>query len=161
MAEYLIQEESLIELADIIRRKYEYFDCNIQMISDRKNLTTITIPDNVTTIGDSAFWECENLTTVIIPNSVTTLSNQAFIYCSNLTTITIPNSVTSIGSGAFQGCRSLTDIYIHPVIPPKIGNYMAIPTITTIHVPIGSGDAYKNATNWSSYADKIVEDIVV
>ena len=75
-------------------------------------LTNVTIPNSVTSIGTSAFSQCEELTNVIIPNSVTTIGNEVFSYCSGLTNVTIPNSVTIIGNSAFYGCESLTSITI-------------------------------------------------
>ena len=72
----------------------------------------ITIPDSVTSIGESAFSGCTGLTSVTIPDSVTSIGSYAFYYCSSLTSITIPDSVTSIGSYAFQSCSSLTSITI-------------------------------------------------
>ena len=126
------------------------------------NLTNVTIPDGVTTIGDYAFSACTNLTNVIIPNSVITIGSSVFDWCTNLTNVTIPDGVTSIGYNAFNYCTSLTDIYLYPTTPPTLQNTNAISTATTtIHVPIGCGDAYKNATNWSNFADKIVEDIEI
>ncbi|WP_242403069.1 leucine-rich repeat protein, partial [Prevotella scopos] len=47
---------------------------------------------------------CSSLTSVTIPNSVTTIGDNAFIGCSSLTSVTIPNSVTRIGSEAFRNC---------------------------------------------------------
>ena len=67
-------------------------------------LTSITIPNFVTTIGSSTFSGCSGLTSITIPNSVTTIGGYAFSRCSGLTSITIPNSVTSIESGAFFLC---------------------------------------------------------
>ena len=110
----------------------------------------------------SSFFRCTSLTNVTIPNSVTTIGYSAFSACTSLTNVTIPNSVTIIESGAFDYCTSLTDMYLYPTTPPTLQNTNAISTATTtIHVPIGCGDAYKNATNWSSFADKIVEDIEI
>ena len=67
-------------------------------------LTSITIPNSVKSIGDNAFSSCSGLTSVTIPNSVTSIGGGAFSYCENLTSVTIPNSVTSIGDGAFSIC---------------------------------------------------------
>ena len=92
--------------------------------------------------------------------SVTTIYSSAFSYCTNLTSVTIPDSVTIIVGSTFNYCTNLTDIYLHPSTPPTLG-ILTIPSTTTIHVPVGSGDAYKSATNWSSFADKIVEDIEI
>ena len=76
------------------------------------SLTSITIPESVTSIGDRAFTSCESLTSVTIPNSVTSIGVMVFNYCSSLTSVTIPNSVTSIGYWAFRDCSSLTSITI-------------------------------------------------
>ena len=73
-------------------------------------IITVTIPDSVTSIGDSAFAVCRNLTSIVIPNNVTSIGPWAFHYCTNLSAITIPNSVTEIGHWAFQNCVSLTSI---------------------------------------------------
>lgn len=75
-------------------------------------LTSITIPNSVTSIGYGAFIGCSGLTLITIPNSVTSIGNIAFDGCSGLTSITIPNSVTSIGYSVFRGCTSLTSITI-------------------------------------------------
>lgn len=74
------------------------------------SLTSITIPNSVTSIGNSAFNSCRGLTTISIPDSVTTIGNSAFNSCSGLTTIAIPNSVTNIGSYAFGYCTNLNSV---------------------------------------------------
>jgi hypothetical protein len=71
---------------------------------DCTGLTSITIPEGVTTLGDNAFNGCTGLTSITIPASVTTIGRNAFFFCSALTSITIPASVTNIGTGAFYGC---------------------------------------------------------
>ena len=147
-----IYEEDLSYATKI--KNYVFRDCN--------NLTSVTIPDSVTSIGNYAFYYCNNLTSITIPNSITTIGDSAFSYCNSLTSLTIPDSVETIDEQAFRFCRSLTDMYMYPTIPPILGDTYAISDYTTtIHVPIGCGDAYKNATNWSSFADKIVEDIEI
>ena len=74
------------------------------------NLTNITIPDSVTTIGGYAFSDCCSLTNIIIPNSVTTIGDYAFSWCSKLNSITISDSVTTIPMYAFWNCYKLTNI---------------------------------------------------
>ena len=69
--------------------------------------TAVTIPDSVTSIGDSAFWDCTSLTSIAIPDSVTSIGSDAFNGCSSLTSISISDGVTSIGSDAFKNCTSL------------------------------------------------------
>ena len=75
-------------------------------------LTSVTIPNSVTSIGSSAFSGCSGLTSVTIPNSVTSIGDYVFYNCIGLTSVTIPNSVDSIGHGAFWGCSSLTSVTI-------------------------------------------------
>lgn len=73
------------------------------------DLKDITIPNSVTTIGRSAFWECKNLTSITIPNSVTTIGINAFAGA-GLTSITIPASVKEINEHAFWDCPNLEDL---------------------------------------------------
>ncbi|MDB6041323.1 MAG: Chitin binding protein [Verrucomicrobiales bacterium] len=72
------------------------------------SLTSVTIPNSVTNIGNATFTSCSRLTSVILPNRITTLPDGTFSNCASLTNVTVPNSVTSIGLGAFSGCTSLT-----------------------------------------------------
>ncbi len=81
---------------------YAFYGCS--------GLTSVTIPDSVTSIGDRAFYGCSGLTSVTIGNSVTSIGSYAFYGCSGLTSVTIGNSVTFIGDSAFIGCSGLTSV---------------------------------------------------
>ena len=77
-----------------------------------KLVKDLVIPNGVTFIGNSAFYNCSSLTSVTIPNTVRNIGSSAFDGCTNLTSVTIPNSVTLIGDYAFSTCRSLTSLII-------------------------------------------------
>ena len=85
-----------------------------------QNLTSVTIPDSVTSIGAYAFYNCENLKSVTIGNGVTRIEEQTFVFCTNLQNVTIGNNVSYIGVGAFGACDSLTSISI-PASVTSIG----------------------------------------
>ena len=100
------------------------------------NLTSITIPDSVSSIGLCAFCYCLGLTSITIPDSVTSIGAGAFGGCSSLTSITIPDSVTSIGGNAFEDCKSLTSITI-PDSVTSIGYYAfaRCSSLTSVTIP--------------------------
>lgn len=109
-----------------------------------------------TSIGVFAFDGCNAITSVIIPNSVTNIASKSFRTCINLTSIKIPNSVTFIDEDSFRSCRSLTSITIEATKTPTLGLDVFTDTNNCpIYVPSNSVEAYKTATNWSVYADRI------
>ena len=83
--------------------------------SNCTGLTSITIPDSVTSIGGYAFSDCTSLTSITIPDSVTSIDHDAFSGCTGLTNVTIGNSVTRIGYSAFYGCTGLKEVHISSV----------------------------------------------
>ena len=120
-----------------------------------RSLSSVTIPNSVTSIGYGAFDGCTSLTSATIGNSVTSIDGDAFWYCTSLTSVTIPSSVTSIGNVAFYNCSGLTSITVLAATPPTLGRNVFTNTNCPIYVPSGSVNAYKSATNWSTYASRI------
>ena len=84
-------------------------------ISGDLTIPTILGGYNVNVIGSNAFSSCTGLTSVTIPEGVTSIGNYAFQGCSSLTSVTIPSSVTSIGMSAFSGCKAIRELTILPI----------------------------------------------
>ena len=120
--------------------EYGGFTYSVTSIGDNAfsscDLTSIEIPNSVTTIGDYAFVYCSSLTSIQIPNSVTSIGDYVFYYCSSLTSIEIPNSVTSIGDYTFSNCSSLTSVIIGNSVT-SIGDYAFsnCSSLTSIQIP--------------------------
>lgn len=131
-------------------------DIGSYAFSGCSRLSSITIPNSVTWIGNCVFSECNALTSVTIPNSVTWIGDKAFYGCSGLTSITIGSGVTGISGSAFSGCPELTDVYCMVENVPETssdafeGSYIEY---ATLHVPVGSVDAYKATEPWSGFKD--------
>ena len=121
-------------------------------------LISVTIGNSVTSIGAEAFANCSGLTSVTIPNSVTSIGDEAFYECSGLTSVTIGNSVTSIGDEAFARCNELLDVYCYAEKVPAAcrdtfdGLYRSY---ATLHVPVASLDRYRATSPWDGFG-KIV-----
>lgn len=99
-------------------------------------VTSVTIPDSVTSIHDNAFGFCSQLTNISIPNSVTDIGFSAFAHCTSLKSITLPSSLSTIQSYAFYNCENLKTIRI-PVSVTSIGNYAfdVCPSLMTVTYP--------------------------
>lgn len=103
-----------------------------------KSVTSVTIPDGITELGEYVFSTCDDLTTVKLPSTITVIPKSAFAYCPKLTTVTIPASVTTIDDKAFYCCEGLTSI----TIPSKVSYigtqaFYYCRSLTSIAVPSG------------------------
>ena len=153
--------------------EYAFYGCS--------SLNSVTISNSVTNIKKYAFYGCSYLKSITIPSSVMYLSENSFAYsklqsitimnglkgietrafyqCYNLESITIPSSVTYLSSEAFSMCTKMTSVKVDATTPPSIyaNTFNSCSKLSQIVVPVGCGNAYKSATNWSAYADIIVE----
>lgn len=122
-------------------------------------LKSIVIPNSVTSIDEYVFYNCIGLTSITIPGSVTSIERGMFHRCTGLTNATILGSVTSINSYAFLECYKLISITLKSTTPPTLASNTIPTTIEKIIVPKSAINAYKSATGWSTYADKIVYEV--
>ena len=123
-------------------------------------LQKVEIGNGVTSIGSRAFSCCHSLSSVSIPQGVTSIGDDVFNYCYSLSSVSIPQSVTSIGSRAFSYCDGMAiyDFTKHTSVPTLVSTnaFSSIPSDCVIKVPSSLLSTWKSATNWSTYASKIV-----
>ena len=119
--EYYVSEGALFEVTSIKEFKNytsvesitipnSVMSINDSAFSGCTGLTSITLPDQLTTINPGTFHGCTGLNGITIPDTVTSIGDGAFTSCTGLTTIDLPDDLTFIGNGAFNGCSSLTSI---------------------------------------------------
>ena len=80
------------------------------------DITSVVIPNTVTSITDSAFYGCVKMNSVTLPDGLTEIGSSAFHFCSSITSIALPSSLVTIGNSAFFNCTSLRDL----VLPEKL-----------------------------------------
>lgn len=115
------------------------------------HITSVTIPDSVTSIGDDAFRGCTGLKSITLPDSVKTIGRNAFWGCSSLESVTIPEGVTTIEYCAFSNCPNLREIHISSTVTDINSNLFGSP------VTIGKIIVDENNPTYSSRGNCLVE----
>ena len=161
-------------------KTYKVLEIKDEAFRGCSGLTSVTIPNSVTTIGKCSFFLCSGLSSINIPNSVTSIGAEAFgktgltsvtlpnnlveidhhmfCGCTSLTSVFIPSSVTTISLGAFEDCTSLAAVFVENVNPISIFNsdVFSNKANAILFVPSGSEAAYQAADYWKEFK-KIVE----
>ena len=126
-----------------------------EAFEEHRSLTSVIIPDSVSSIGGRAFYGCTRLTSVVIGNSVTSIDFAAFSHCTSLESVVIGESVTSIGNVAFNECTSLESV-VMPDSVTSIGDsaFSDCTSLTSVEIPdsvTSIGDsAFRNCTSLTS-----------
>ena len=123
-----------------------------------REFTSLTLPSSITEIGEGAFEGCSGLTSLTLPASISEIGDFAFSDCSGLTSLTLPDGITEIGEYAFYQCSGLTSIYVYAEKVPKIDNSTFSECDTkkcTVYVPMGNHDDYR--LSYFGYFENIVE----
>ena len=117
---------------------YKYIDCDIKYYINDKEITSIEIPSNVTTLGDYVFQGRRGLTSLNLPAGITKIGGGAFSGCSGLTSLTLLAGITEIGYNAFAGCSGLTSLNL-PAGITSIGSYTfsGCSGLTSLTIPAG------------------------
>ena len=93
------------------------------------------------------------VTSLVIPNTISSINNYAFRNCSSLTDIVIPNSVTTIGDYTFYNCSNVTNITCLATTPPLAQSNSFSNYSVTLNVPISSLEAYQTTAPWSNFTN--------
>ena len=136
--------------------KFDFIDCY--------SLTTIALPYNITMIFDYWLQNCYDLKSVTLPKTLNYIGTEHYKNCFSLKQIIIPNSVSSLYPNSFEDCYNVLEYHFQSITPPILSTnvFTGINQNCKIYVPYSEDhsilNAYKTATNWSTWADYIVEE---
>ena len=140
-------------------------DINSYAFADCSALVAEVDFPNLSVLGANAFGKCSSLTKVVSLGNVSILNGSSttgmtqgeFYGCTSLSEINLPSSLTSVGINSFRNCSGLTGVVCRATTPPSLANVSAFNNTNNcpIYVPDASLEAYKTATNWNAYADRI------
>jgi len=121
-------------------------------------MTSITFPTTVTSIGAFAFNGCEMLDSLVLPDSLLTIGESAFSFCFSLSALVLPSKLLSIEQFAFEECTSISSLTCKALLPPTCGvaAIEAIADDVPVYVPIRSLDLYKADPDWSRFLSILI-----
>lgn len=182
MTKLFVDDSSLVSVADAIRTKgnttepltfpngfvsaigsiesaYKYRNVLIQTLERSIVEITPDMLDGCTILGMYSYYGCKTVKKVELPEGIQIIYQGAFQRCTGLESVIIPKSIIQIVNYTFYGCTNLTTVEVRATTPPSLmsGVFDEDPNLTSIIVPKGCLSAYQTATNWSAYADLMVE----
>ena len=144
---YLEKDTDLVLPNDYNGKPYEIYQHAFYYCS---SLTSVTIGENVQTIGEFAFEYCKRLTSIEIPDNVISIGDYAFLYCGSLKSVTIGENVQTIGDGAFSNCDKLTSVTLGEKMHEI--SWSAFSDCTSLHYEEYNGAKYLGTENNKYYA---------
>ena len=127
--------------------------------SGTTNVTSFNIREGVCCIPNYFIDNCPNLTTITFPNSVTSIGISNFAHCGLSGNLNLPNELMEIGAGAFAACTNLTSITCPAIVPPNIIQSFGLTYIFShcwnipLYVPCSNINAYQSAVGWSNFTN--------
>lgn len=117
-------------------------------------MTSVTIPEGTTAIGDRVFKNCKKLKIIELPNTLTAVPTAAFQGCEGLNTVKLGKSIKAIETSAFDGCTELSEVYCYSKTVPQTGNDLFKDSwieFLTLYVPYGTSELYQAKSPWSKF----------
>ena len=138
---------------------YDYAaDTDVPWYGVRDNIKTINMPDEMTKIGDYAFYKCTALTSISLPEQLKHIGNRAFAQDTKIAgEVVIPEGVTDIADRAFYNCNKVNRFTLLPLTSPTLGEKVFESTSASFYISCEAMDDYKVATNWSKLKSRFVD----
>ena len=182
-AETSLTEANIPSAVEFEGNQYAVTKINDKAFSDNTNLTAVTLPESVVTLGSDAFSGCQSLKTIKIPSKVTAIPDRCFVSCTSLESVIIPEGVTTVGLDAFYSCdlntltlpstitkiddgvfshnNNLRTITCNAVTPPMLGdNVFYYSATSSVKVPLQSIAAYRQADGWKNISEYYVYEVI-
>jgi len=131
--------------------KYKVIKIGDYAMRNALYLTSVEMPNTITSIGESAFAYCDSLKSISLPDSLTTIGNEAFKSC-NLSTIELPKNIKTLGGRAFS-YNELSKITVKAITPPSASGGPFDNFSVPLYVPASSISLYKADSYWKKFTN--------